>query len=124
MIQQVVAVAAWASVALIAYATLLQHASIYRFYERLLPIISHPAQVPSIQHSLQILAFAIVGALFGFAYDRQTAIVFLVIVSGAALSEVSQIFTRDRHARILDAASKMAGGAIGTLAGKAIFLSV
>jgi VanZ family protein len=124
MIQQVAAVAAWASVALVAYATLSRHSSIYRLYNRLMPIISHPARKPSVQHSLQILAFAIVGALFGFAYDRQTAIVLLVILGSAALSEVSQIFTRDRHARILDAVSKMAGGAIGTIAGKAIFLSV
>jgi VanZ family protein len=54
------------------------------------------------------------------AYPRRTVLVCLVVLGSAALLEMMQLLTPDRHGRLLDAIEKMAGGAAGIAAGRAI----
>jgi len=67
-----------------------------------------------------LAAFAVVGALFCLAYPRRTPAVLFFVLASAALLEVLQLLTPDRHARTLDALQKIAGGAAGVFAGRAI----
>ena len=67
-----------------------------------------------------LAAFALLGGLFSLAYPRRALGVVIIVLGGAALFEILQFFTADRHARILDALQKIAGGGAGILAGRAI----
>jgi VanZ family protein len=60
-----------------------------------------------------IIGFALVGVLFGIAYPRRTILVCCIILGGAALLEILQTLTPDRHGTLVDALEKMAGGAAG-----------
>ena len=73
--------------------------------------------------SCHFAAFAILGALFCFAYPRHIALVCLVLFGSALLLEFMQLLTPDRHGRIHDAIDKMAGGSAGLVTGRAILLS-
>jgi hypothetical protein len=97
---------AWASLCFIAYATLS-------------PVRDRPTLLisSSVEH---LAAFAVFGALFCLAYPRRIPAVLVFVVSSAALLEVLQLLTPDRHARILDAFQKIVGGILGVFAGRAI----
>jgi|SRR5437879_4395974 VanZ family protein len=99
-------IAAWASLSVIAYATLS-------------PLRDRPTLLASsnLEH---LAAFAVSGALFCLAYPRRTPTVLIFVLGSAALLEVLQLLTPDRHARILDAVQKIAGGVSGVVAGRAI----
>ncbi|MBR1132222.1 VanZ family protein [Bradyrhizobium iriomotense] len=99
-------IAAWASLIVIAYATLS-------------PLRGRPT-VPVSSNLEHLAAFAVSGALFCLAYPRRTPTVLILVVGSAALLEVLQLITPDRHARILDAVQKIAGGVVGVVAGHAI----
>jgi VanZ family protein len=99
-------IAAWAGVCLIAYATVS-------------PLEHKPTLLISSKHE-HLAAFAVLGALFCLAYPRRTPAVLIVAIGGAALLEVLQLLTPDRHARIPDALQKIAGGAAGVVAIRAI----
>jgi hypothetical protein len=99
-------IAAWAGLCFVAYATL----SPLR-YRPTLPISSN------LEH---LAAFAVLGAFFCLAYPRRTSAVLIFVLGGAALLEVLQLLTPDRHTRTLDAFQKIAGGAAGVFAGRAI----
>ena len=73
--------------------------------------------------SCHFAAFAILGALFCFAYPRHIALVCLVVFGSALLLEFMQLLTPDRHGRIHDAIEKMTGGSAGLVTGRAILLS-
>lgn len=107
MPQKVITIAAWATLAFIVYATVS-------------PIHNRPTLSTSsgFEH---LVAFAVLGGLFFLAYPQQVAIVCLIVLGSAVLLELVQLITPDRHGRIQDAIEKMAGGAVGILAGRAIF---
>jgi hypothetical protein len=99
-------IAAWASLCFIAYATLS-------------PLGDRPTLLMSsnVEH---LAAFAVSGALFCLAYPRRTPSVLILVLGSAALLEVLQLLTPDRHPRILDAVQKIGGGISGVVVGRAI----
>ena len=99
-------IAAWAGLCFFVYATVS-------------PLRHRPTLLISsnLEH---LAAFAVLGALFCLAYPRRTPAVLIFVFGSAALLEVLQLFTPDRHARTLDALQKIAGGAAGVFAGRAI----
>jgi VanZ family protein len=101
MFQKFVAVAAWALLAFIAYATLSPI--------RARPTLPTPA---SLEH---FAAFAALGGLFCVAYPKRTGLVCILVFGSAALLEIAQLLTPDRHARVADAMQKLAGGAFGII---------
>jgi VanZ family protein len=101
MFPRVTTAAAWTLLAFIAYATL---SPMSERPELDFDLISHPEHY---------LAFAMAGSLFGLAYPRQTAIVCILVFGSAVIFELLQLLTPDRHARVVDAARKIIGGAIG-----------
>ncbi len=106
MFHKLRAVAAWAILVLIAFATILPIQ-----YRPTLPISS------SLEH---LAAFAVLGALFYLAYPRHIAFVCLIVLGSAVVLELVQQLTPDRHGRIPDAIEKIAGGAAGIVAGRTI----
>jgi VanZ family protein len=58
-------------------------------------------------------AFAVVGLAFGFGYPRRVFLVATIIFVSAFGLEALQLLTPDRHARLLDALVKAAGGVCG-----------
>jgi VanZ family protein len=55
--------------------------------------------------------------LFCVAYPRRIVFVCLVVLGSAALLELAQLLTPDRHARLADAIEKIAGGGVGIALG-------
>ena len=106
MPQKLVKFAAWAGLCCVAYSTLS-------------PLGDRPILQTSskLEH---LAAFAILGTLFCLAYPRRTLAVLLIVLGSAALLELLQFLTPDRHARTFDALQKIAGGAAGVFAGRAI----
>jgi hypothetical protein len=106
MFQKLVRFAAWSGLCVIACSTLS-------------PLGHRPILLTSskLEH---LAAFAILGTLFRLAYPRRTLAVLLIVLSSAALLELLQSLTPDRHARTFDALQKMAGGAAGVFAGLAV----
>jgi VanZ family protein len=106
MLQKLVTITAWAVLCFIAYATLS-------------PIAARPTlpTSPGIEH---IAAFAVLGVLFCLAYPRHTVLVCMIVFGAAIILEMAQLITPDRHGRIQDAIEKVAGGAAGILAARAI----
>jgi VanZ family protein len=118
-LSRLILAAAWASIIFIAYATLTNVGFVYSIYYKLSPFLMRPA-VKTYAHFEHIIAFAIVGALFSFAYPRRTILVCCIVFGGAALLEILQTLTPDRHGTLVDALEKMAGGAAGIFAAKGI----
>src|SRR5215210_8438445 len=108
MFKRLVTVAAWTLLIFIAYATIS-------------PLRSRPTLPgsPSLEH---FAAFAVLGALFCFAYPRHIALVCLLVLGSALLLEFMQLLTPDRHARIQDAIEKMAAGSAGLVAGRTMLV--
>jgi len=61
-----------------------------------------------------IIAFAILGTLFGFAYPRRALLAAALCLVPRALLETAQTLTPDRHGTLVDALEN-AGGAAGIL---------
>jgi VanZ family protein len=106
MLHKLTAVAAWAVLAFIIYAT------VSPLQDR--PTLSGSADLEHIG------AFAVLGGLFCLVYPRHIVLVCLIVLGSAALLEVLQLLTPDRHGRPLDAIEKIVGGAVGIVAGRAI----
>jgi hypothetical protein len=111
-IPSLITVAAWASITVIAYATLTHVGFVYSIYFKLMPFLMQPAMI-NYAHFEHIICFALVGVLFGIAYPRRAILVCCIILGGAALLEILQTLTPDRHGTLVDALEKMAGGAAG-----------
>jgi VanZ family protein len=109
---KLITVAAWVSISVIAYATLTHVDFVYSIYFKLSPILMRP-EMRNYAHVEHILAFAVVGVLFSLAYPRRTILVCCIVFGGAALLEILQTLTPDRHGTLPDALEKMAGGAAG-----------
>jgi VanZ family protein len=109
---KLITVAAWVSITIIAYATLTHVGFVYSVYFKLSPILMRP-EMRNYAHFEHIISFAVVGVLFTFAYPRRTILVCCIVFGGAALLEILQTLTPDRHGTLVDALEKMAGGVAG-----------
>jgi VanZ family protein len=105
MLHKLAAIAAWASVAFMAYATLS-------------PIQARP-QISSSADLEHFAAFAVTGLLFCLAYPRQVVFICFIVLGSAVLLECFQTLTPDRHGTLLDASEKFVGGALGIFATRA-----
>jgi VanZ family protein len=105
MPQKLAAIAAWALLCFLAYASVS-------------PIGTRPT-LPSSTSLEHIAAFATVGFLFHVGYPRYGMFVWFIVLGSAALFELLQLVTIDRHARLADAFEKMAGGSMGIFLGRA-----
>jgi VanZ family protein len=116
---KLIAAVAWASVAVIAYATLTHAAFVYAVYDRLSPLLMRP-ELGTYVHLEHIVAFALMGALFGLAYPRHLLLVCGFVMGAAVLLELLQTLTPDRHGTLVDALEKIAGGGLGVGLAKAV----
>lgn len=115
--------AAWASLAAIAFATMTHVGFVYSLYFKLSPFLLRPG-MRTYAHFEHVIAFAVFGALFCFAYPRHFALVGCLIVGSAVLLEILQTLTPDRHGTVIDAVEKIAGGAAGILGAKIVLIVV
>lgn len=106
--------AAWIAVITIAYATLTHVGFVYAIYFKLAPYLMRPT-MQTYAHFEHVIAFAFLGALFDFAYPRRPLLVCVIVFGAAALLEIVQTITPDRHGTLIDALEKMAGGAAGII---------
>jgi VanZ family protein len=118
-IARLVTATAWITIVLIGYATLTHVGFVYAIYFRLSPFLMQPA-MQTYAHFEHVIAFAVLGALFGFAYPRHLLLVCCIVLGAAVLLEVLQTTTPDRHGTWVDALEKMAGGAAGIALAKGI----
>lgn len=105
-------VAAWVAVMAIAYATLTHVGFVYAIYFKLAPYLMRP-EMQTYAHFEHVIAFAFLGALFGVAYPKRPIVVCVIVLGAAAMLEIMQTMTPDRHGTWIDALEKMAGGAAG-----------
>jgi VanZ family protein len=122
MLHRMITAVAWVSIAVIAYATLSRVGTVYNVYERVAPLVNRPS-ISSYVHFEHVLAFAVAGLLFGLAYPRSTILVYCIVFGAAALLEILQTLTPDRHGTMLDALEKMAGGATGIMIARTVIWS-
>jgi VanZ family protein len=109
---------AWAGIIFIAYATLTRVGFVYDIYYKLSPYLMRP-EMKTYAHFVHIIAFAVLGTVFSFIYPRRTVLVCCLVLGGAAVLEILQTLTPDRHGTWVDALEKMAGGAAGIFFTKA-----
>ncbi|WP_298885702.1 VanZ family protein [uncultured Bradyrhizobium sp.] len=91
-------ISGWLLLALVAFFTL------GPIYDR--PVIAAP-------HLEHFVAFFALGLVFARAYPNRIVLVVLLVIGSAIALEALQLLTPDRHARLIDAFYKMAGGALG-----------
>jgi VanZ family protein len=113
-VTKLIAIAAWIAVIAIAYATLTHVGFVYAIYFKLAPILMGP-EMRTYAHFEHVLAFALLGALFVYAYPHKLLLVCCVVLGSAVLLELAQTMTPDRHGTLIDAVEKMAGGAAGII---------
>ncbi|QCI69414.1 VanZ family protein [Phreatobacter stygius] len=77
---------------------------------QLRPVTGHSAGLE------RLLAFAVIGGLFGLAYPKRWALVLALVLGSAAVFELMQELAPGRHGRFADFAVKAAGGFIGLVA--------
>ncbi|SIO46197.1 VanZ like family protein [Bradyrhizobium erythrophlei] len=110
---------AWVAIIAIAYATLTKVGFVYAIYFKLAPFLMQP-EMGTYAHLEHVVAFAILGTLFSFAYPRRTILVCCIVLGAAAFLEIAQTLTPDRHGTLMDALEKVAGGATGILFARTI----
>jgi VanZ family protein len=118
-ISKLATLVAWAGIIFIAYATLTRVGFVYDIYYKLSPYLMRP-EMKTYAHFVHITAFAVLGAVFSFIYPRHTVLVCCLVLGGAAVLEILQTLTPDRHGTWIDALEKMAGGAAGIFFSKVI----
>ena len=111
--------AAWIAIMAITYATLTRVGFVYSVYFKLAPFLMG-SDIRTYAHFVHVAAFAVLGALFTMAYPGRVLIVSCFVIGGAALLEIAQTLTPDRHGTLMDALDKIAGGAAGILLVKTI----
>jgi hypothetical protein len=67
----------------------------------------------SYAHFEHVIAFAFLGAMFGLGYPKRPLLAFGTVVGTAAVLEILQTMTPDRHGTLTGALEKMAVGAAG-----------
>ena len=119
MSQRLIAVAAWACVAVLAYATLAHVGFVYSIYFKLAPFLMQ-TDMRTYAHFEHVIAFAIFGAIFAFAYPKRIIFVCCVVFLSAVILEYLQTLTPDRHGTLIDAFEKIVGGALGIFTARLI----
>ena len=104
MIQRSLAALGWIGLAFIIYVTLC-------------PLESRP-QVAAAVHWEHFGAFAVIGFALAVGHPRRLGLVILVVMGSALILELMQLLTVDRHARLIDALVKEAGGVVGIVMGR------
>jgi VanZ family protein len=110
MLHKMIALAAWACLVFIAYATLSSidarpELIAAGFYKAFFTVVE------------RFGAYAVLGLLFCLAYPRHLNFVCLLVFGSAVILELLQIYVPDRDARVVDVLEKLAGGAAGILLG-------
>jgi hypothetical protein len=121
ILQKFIVIAAWASVAIVTFATLTHVGFVYSIYFKLSPLLMH-ANMRTYAHFEHVIAFVFLGALFSFAYPKHVIFVCGIVFMGVVILEYLQTLTPDRHGTLIDACEKIAGGALGIFAARAILL--
>jgi hypothetical protein len=101
MIRKLFVLLAWVSLGYIVYVTLSPIG--------LRPIATHN---PAYE---RLVAYAIVGILFGLAYPGRIWMALGIVVGCAIALEGLQYLTPDRHGRLADLLEKVSGGLLGVL---------
>jgi hypothetical protein len=111
--------AAWASLALLAYLTLAHVGVVYTIYFKLSPLFLNVGmkEYVAVEH---FVAFGLFGILFCSAYPKRVILICFIVFGSAIALELMQTLTLDRHGTFLDALEKMAGGACGIFLTKTI----
>jgi hypothetical protein len=104
MLHRCLAVAAWACLIFIVYATLVS-AHVRPELTQSEPMLAVFAE--------RYGAYGLLGGLFRLAYPSRVRAVWIFVLGSAVILELLQILIPDRDARIIDAMEKMAGGATG-----------
>jgi hypothetical protein len=102
MLRKMAAIFAWSLLAFIVFATIS-------------PLQERP-RLPTSVGLERIAAFVMLGGLFCSAYPKRIVFVCFIVLGSALLLEYLQMLTPDRHARLIDASEKIAGGAVGIFA--------
>lgn len=118
MLQRFVLIAAWASIAILAYVTLTRVGFVYSIYFKLSPFLMR-VNMRTYAHYEHVIAFAVFGALFAFAYPKHVVFVCCVVLISAVTLEYLQTLTPDRHGTLIDAGEKIVGGAFGICVARA-----
>jgi VanZ family protein len=118
MLQRFAVIAAWVSVAMLTYVTLTHVGFVYSIYFKLLPFVN--VDMRTYAHFEHVIAFAIFGMLFTFAYPKRVVFVCCIVLISATALEYLQTLTPDRHGTLIDALEKIAGGAFGILVARAV----
>jgi VanZ like family len=103
---------AWAFLAVVAYATLMKSAFVYKLYYSVAPYLDYPS-MGAYGRMEHLVVFAVVGALFSALYPRSAWRVCILLFLFIAGLEFFQTLTPDRHGTLHDALEKMIGGAVG-----------
>jgi hypothetical protein len=119
MFQKFTIIFAWASIAMVFYATVTDVNFVYSLYFRLSPLLLQP-DMRSFARFEHVIAFACLGALFCFAYPDRIVSVSCALFMTVVSLEYLQTWTADRHGTVVDACEKIAGGILGILAVHAI----
>ncbi len=111
-LRKLILIAAWASIGVAAYGSLMRATFVYDLYYRISPLIAHPSMraYGSVEH---FVAYSIIGILFCALYPRSWLRVYLLLLLFIGGLEVLQTLTPDRHGTLHDAVEKMMGGVIG-----------
>jgi VanZ family protein len=96
----------------LAYPTLTHIGFVYSIYYKLSPLLMRP-RMRTYAHFEHVIAFAIFGGLFAFAYPRHVISVCSIVFISAVALEYLQTLTPDRHGTPIDAFEKVVGGALG-----------
>ncbi|MEH2492826.1 hypothetical protein [Bradyrhizobium sp. AZCC 2230] len=109
------AIAAWAAISLIGYATLTKVQFIYSIYSRIKPFL-FGVNISTWAHLEHAVAFLTLGSLFALAYPRRTRMVCVIVIGSAIIFELLQTLTPDRHGTLFDASEKIVAGCAGIAA--------
>jgi VanZ family protein len=101
MVRKLLVLLAWVSLGYIAYVTLS-------------PIGLRPVASNNPAYE-RLVAYAIVGILFGLAYPGRIFMALGIVVGAAIALEGLQYLTPDRHGRLADLLEKISGGLFGVL---------
>ncbi|MGX4770567.1 VanZ family protein [Bradyrhizobium guangdongense] len=108
MLRKLLALAAWGTLAFICFVSLS-------------PMHFRPeATLESSAASQRIIAYFLLGLLFGAAYPARLIRSLMFVIFVALALEAMQELTPDRHGRVIDALEKVVGSVSGCVAARAI----
>jgi len=119
MVRTLLIISAWASILALAFATLTDVGFVYSIYHKVAPLLMRPG-MRIYAHFEHVIAFAVFGALFAFAYPKHLIFVCSIVLISAVALEYMQTLTPDRHGTLVDAFEKVVGGALGVFAAQVI----